>query len=180
MPKGGLRPKAGRPKGSIGAKYQVTADSVGVGPEYMPIEYMLALMRDEKAEPNRRDAMAVQAAPYCHPKLNAVATTNADGRNAVDVTNIVQIYSVPRGAAFDPKSGTIAIEDNATSVAIEPFIGTPPLKGDADATEQPPAAEQPPVAGAPQHQRHAEPLPVVELDTANVTRLDAYRDGRDD
>jgi hypothetical protein len=38
----------------------------------MPLNYMLRVMRDDKAEPKRRDAMAVAAAPYLHPKLSAV------------------------------------------------------------------------------------------------------------
>ena len=46
-----------------------------------PLDYMLRVMRDETAEPTRRDAMARAAAPYVHPALAAVAHrhTNADG-----------------------------------------------------------------------------------------------------
>jgi phage terminase small subunit len=34
-----------------------------------PLEYMLAVMNDPYADRNRRDKMAIAAAPYCHPKM---------------------------------------------------------------------------------------------------------------
>lgn len=37
-----------------------------------PLEYMLRVMRDEKAPEERRDDMAKAAAPYVHPKLASV------------------------------------------------------------------------------------------------------------
>lgn len=38
----------------------------------MPKGYMLRVMRDPKAEPARRDAMAKAVAPYCHPHLASI------------------------------------------------------------------------------------------------------------
>lgn len=37
-----------------------------------PLDYMLAVLRDDAAEVARRDDMAKAAAPYCHPRLAAV------------------------------------------------------------------------------------------------------------
>ena len=37
-----------------------------------PLEYMLIVMRDADADPMRRDRMAVAAAPYAHPKADAI------------------------------------------------------------------------------------------------------------
>jgi hypothetical protein len=34
-----------------------------------PLQYMLAVVRDPKADTKRRDTMALAAAPYCHPKV---------------------------------------------------------------------------------------------------------------
>jgi len=34
----------------------------------LPLEYMLGIMRDETADPARRDRMAICAAQYCHPR----------------------------------------------------------------------------------------------------------------
>lgn len=36
-----------------------------------PLDYMLTVMRDESADPMRRDRMAQAAAPYVHPKAGA-------------------------------------------------------------------------------------------------------------
>lgn len=38
----------------------------------LPLDYMLAVMRDPKQPDARRDAMAISAAQYCHPRLAAV------------------------------------------------------------------------------------------------------------
>lgn len=35
----------------------------------MPLDYMLMVVRDETAAQERRDRMAMAAAPYCHAKL---------------------------------------------------------------------------------------------------------------
>jgi hypothetical protein len=45
-----------------------------------PLEYMLAVLRDEAVEPQRRDEMAKAAAPYIHPRLSSVeAKVDLDG-----------------------------------------------------------------------------------------------------
>ena len=36
----------------------------------MPLDYMLAVMRDPTATQTRRDRMAALAAPYCHARLS--------------------------------------------------------------------------------------------------------------
>ena len=78
MPRGGYRPGAGRPKGSktasklakvIGsdpgaAEVEALARKAGLS----PLEYMLAVMRDETEDPDRRLRMAIAAAPFVHPK----------------------------------------------------------------------------------------------------------------
>ena len=38
----------------------------------LPLDYMLSVMRDPAADHKRRDAMAMAAAPYLHPKLTAI------------------------------------------------------------------------------------------------------------
>lgn len=42
----------------------------------MPLDYMLAVMRDPKTEERRRDLMAVRAAPYCHATFASVKIAN--------------------------------------------------------------------------------------------------------
>jgi hypothetical protein len=56
----------------------------------LPLEYMIRVMRDETAEPARRDAMAVAAAPYLHARLAAIAHQhiNEDGTPVRPVLNL--------------------------------------------------------------------------------------------
>jgi hypothetical protein len=44
-----------------------------------PLEYMLRMVRDERADPAMRLEAARTAAPYCHPRLSAVDVGNSDG-----------------------------------------------------------------------------------------------------
>jgi hypothetical protein len=50
------------------AEARAAAEATGI----LPLDYMLSVMRDADADPKRRDAMAIAAAPYLHPKLSAV------------------------------------------------------------------------------------------------------------
>ncbi|MRX33527.1 hypothetical protein GJR93_10935 [Aminobacter sp. MDW-2] len=44
-----------------------------------PLDYMLKVMRNPKADATRRDDMARAAAPYVHPKLAVVQHTGRNG-----------------------------------------------------------------------------------------------------
>jgi hypothetical protein len=65
------RKTGGRQKG---ARNRATAEARAAAEEagILPLDYMLSVMCDPNAEPKRRDAMAIAAAPYLHPKLSAV------------------------------------------------------------------------------------------------------------
>jgi len=43
-----------------------------------PLHYMLRVMRDPKAGPERRDQMAKATAPYMHPRLTAIEVSDND------------------------------------------------------------------------------------------------------
>lgn len=66
--RGGARPGAGRKKG-VQNKVNAEARAKAVAGGVLPLEYMLKVMRDPKAQPGRRDEMARAAAPYVHPRL---------------------------------------------------------------------------------------------------------------
>jgi hypothetical protein len=78
MTAGGARRGSGRPKGSRNKRHQVVIDEALL-PGLMPIEWMLSVLRDPKAEQSRRDEMAKQCAPFLHPRLAAVEM-NRTGR----------------------------------------------------------------------------------------------------
>lgn len=73
MASGGFRPGAGRPKGAKAPK----AKAIKVAPDIKkaarksgmsPLDYMLTVMNDSAAENDRRDRMAIAAAPFVHEK----------------------------------------------------------------------------------------------------------------
>src|SRR5450631_68417 len=73
MASGGSRPgerRGGRKRGTINKKtaaqhlLRATLQANGI----TPLEYMLRVMRNSHAEPERRDEMARAAAPYLHSK----------------------------------------------------------------------------------------------------------------
>ena len=102
--------------------------------------------------------MAIQAASFCHPRLGAVLQASIPGRDIVEeAAAAVNIVSIPRGGKIDPKTGVVTAEE---IVPIKPYKGTPSLElRDQRAPE-------------PVH----EPLPVIEIDTSNVTPLHRRED----
>lgn len=82
MAKGGYRAGAGRPKGSknlpkLNAVPPVANHAVVRAPtrksasgrtKMTPLDYMVSVMNDEEAMPERRDRMAIAAAVYVHAK----------------------------------------------------------------------------------------------------------------
>jgi hypothetical protein len=69
---GGARKGAGKPRG---AKTRVTQEAIKrAGEGETPLEYMLRVMRSEDEPAERRDEMALAAAPYVHAKLSQVET----------------------------------------------------------------------------------------------------------
>lgn len=57
----------GRQKGTPNKLKQATIDAAKAA-GILPLDYMLMVMRDEKAEKHRRDDMAKSAAPYLHKR----------------------------------------------------------------------------------------------------------------
>lgn len=73
MASGGFRAGAGRPKGAKAPKAKV----IKVAPDIKkaarksgmsPLDYMLTVMNDSDADNDRRDRMAIAAAPFVHEK----------------------------------------------------------------------------------------------------------------
>jgi hypothetical protein len=61
----------------------------------LPLDYMLSVMRDANADPKRRDAMAIAAAPYLHPKVSAVEAKPNEPA-AAEVAGIRVVFVRPR------------------------------------------------------------------------------------
>lgn len=68
---GGPRAGAGRKPGAINkatAEARAKAEAGGI----LPLDYMLARMRDPEVDDAARDDMAKAAAPYIHAKLSSI------------------------------------------------------------------------------------------------------------
>ena len=140
---GGARRNAGRKPGQrIKRTQEIVAGATAGG--ITPLEYMLEVLRDPQAERPRRDSMAVSAAAFVHPKLNAVATVDASNANCGPLE--VRVYAVPRGATIDPKTGLITSPADGSPIEAGPFTPfkpTPSLPELLPAPEPVPAVEQP-------------------------------------
>jgi hypothetical protein len=72
MAHGGARQGAGRKSGAASIKTREIADEAAKS-GITPLEYMLAVLRDEDRPGEERMEAAKSAAPYCHPRLNAIS-----------------------------------------------------------------------------------------------------------
>jgi hypothetical protein len=82
----GLPKTGGRQKGVANKRTrEIAARAATCG--LTPLEYMLSVLRDSSVEPERRDRMAVAAAPYIHARLAAVEAKVATfGQVDVNIT----------------------------------------------------------------------------------------------
>jgi hypothetical protein len=92
-PKGHPR-YGGRTKGTVNKRTQHFRDEVAAA-ACTPLEHMLAVLRDEKADPDRKDRMAAAAAPYIHPRLASV-----EMKVEAEVTHLTAEQRVERAEAF--------------------------------------------------------------------------------
>jgi len=81
--KTGGRQKGARNRATEEARAAAAANGI------LPLDYMLSVMRDPAADQKRRDAMAMAAASYLHPKLSSVdplpAGTNQEPKTTIKV-----------------------------------------------------------------------------------------------
>jgi hypothetical protein len=88
------RKTGGRQKGSrnrASAEARAAAQATGV----LPLDYMLSVMRNGQADPKRRDAMAMAAAPYLHPKLSSVEPAKAEQLSPAEKHGIRVVFVRP-------------------------------------------------------------------------------------
>jgi hypothetical protein len=80
MPSGGARPNSGRPKGSKNQKTKAMAKITLAAMEagITPMDFLLAVMRNEALDTSLRMDAAKSVAAYCHPRLAATVVASAD------------------------------------------------------------------------------------------------------
>ncbi len=73
-----------KPKRPILRRRKLPPVNVTVDGEAMPLDYMLAVMRDNSVDVARRDRMAVAAAPYLHAKPSETGALGKKEQAAID------------------------------------------------------------------------------------------------
>jgi hypothetical protein len=95
------RKTGGRLKGARNratAEARAAAEATGI----LPLDYMLSVMRDANAEPKRRDAMAMAAGPYVHPKVSPVEAAKTEQLSQAEKYGIRVEFVQPRPQLDDP------------------------------------------------------------------------------
>jgi hypothetical protein len=126
MPKGGRRPGAGRPPGkrrapgagrpngspNLKSSYKILKE---LG-ELMPLDFMISEMRrlaKEATDDSLREArmLAQAAAPYCHPRLQAIMakTTLESGDTLTALLRAIDGSTTGIGDCEEPKEPALAI-----------------------------------------------------------------------
>ena len=75
--KGGRRPGAGRPRGSIDKRKRAERRRLAVPEQRLPLDLMLDIINDPSVPEARRDKFIIAAAPYLHPRLTTIAIAKA-------------------------------------------------------------------------------------------------------
>lgn len=96
MPRGGKRDGAGRKKGSKGKRTVEQPEQKKVYDNVeMPLDYMLAVVRDRRADFKRRDQMAVASAPYCHARVGDKVTGKREEAQAAAEKSAAGMFAAP-------------------------------------------------------------------------------------
>ena len=86
---GGARKGAGRKPGTPNTREtaRIIKDLVERGEA--PLQYFLSIMKDQNERTERRDWAAAQAAPYVHPRLQAIDQTNTFKGDLADILKAI-------------------------------------------------------------------------------------------
>src|SRR6516165_8579829 len=105
------RKTGGRQKGARNcatAEARAAAKATGI----LPLDYMLGVMRDVNSESKRRDAMAMAAAPYLHPKVSPVEAAKAERLSDAEKYGIRVVFVRPPPRHEDDED--VATENSPT------------------------------------------------------------------
>ncbi len=83
----------GRPRGARNKRSLANIEAAQAGGQ-LPLDFMLAVMRDETQPPERRLEAAKSAAPYCHARLAPIEPPELQGKSMT--TGISVEFVIPR------------------------------------------------------------------------------------
>jgi hypothetical protein len=108
MPRGGKRPGAGRKLGSV-SKLSRQAAEAEFGKGMTPLEFLTSVMRDPEQPLGIRIEAAKAAAPYVHPRINAVAIS-AENDKVFDAPQFSNL-EIARRLAFALRAAQEELKD---------------------------------------------------------------------
>lgn len=78
----------------------------------VPLDYMLRVMRDESIDNDRRDRLAIAAAPFMHARLQSTALLgDADHPLVTEVVRVIVNTGVPRAGDSESSAGGTSDDD---------------------------------------------------------------------
>lgn len=89
MRTGGKRPGAGRKPSASTTKTREVAERLAKDGGITPLEYVMRVMRDERASKDLRFEAAKAALPYFHPRMPTLLEHSAPGGGAIQFEKIV-------------------------------------------------------------------------------------------
>jgi hypothetical protein len=101
MARGGARPGAGRKTGQAN-KINAQAKREALKGGVTPLQYMLGVMRNSRADTKRRDDMAKAAAPFCHTRAIEHSGPNRGPITTLDLTSATDEQISALEAIFGP------------------------------------------------------------------------------
>lgn len=105
MARGGARPGAGRKIGQA-TKMNAQAKKAALAGGITPLQYMLNVMRNSRADTKRRDDMAKAAAPFCHTRAIEHTGANRGPIATMDLTKATDEQISAIEAIFGPLADT--------------------------------------------------------------------------
>jgi hypothetical protein len=125
---GGRRVGAGRRMGTA-TKHTRDIANGAVAAGLTPLEFALAVMRDETQPADRRNRMCAMAMPHMHPRLVTTPIDRDGNQTAASSHVMINIQSVPNGSYVDINGNltTPLIEHNTINIDAEPEPTSSPL-----------------------------------------------------
>jgi hypothetical protein len=121
---GGRREGAGRPFGAINKK----ARSLLIQAEYegllTPVEFLLAMMRNDELPLRDRAAAAVACAPYLHPRLSMIRV--GSNHPLSDEALVAQVVQLEKVAAAMPEHERVAQLEDQLDHTLDEVQQLPP------------------------------------------------------
>lgn len=107
---GGARKGAGRKKGVVN-KVTAQAKREALKSGITPLQYMLNVMRNPRADTKRRDDMAKAAAPFVHAKAIRHEGPGGGPLQIVDLTNATDEQLAALETIFGPLAATVSDDE---------------------------------------------------------------------